>query len=156
MLVLGLQKARRNAVMDRIRFVAAPAERLPFADAAFDGAIVAFGVRNIADQRRGMAEMARVLKPGGRAVILEFSTPRSFLFGPLYRIYSHRILPTIGGLVSGNRAAYKYLPTSVDGFLSPDGLRVLMEQTGFTPVAVRPLTFGIVSIHQGQKAGSRG
>jgi len=156
MLVLGLQKARRNAVPDRIRFVAAPAERLPFADAAFDGAIVAFGVRNIADQRRGMAEMARVLKPGGRAVILEFSTPRSFLFGPLYRIYSHRILPTIGGLVSGNRAAYAYLPTSVDGFLSPDGLRVLMEQTGFAPVAVRPLTFGIVSIHQGQKAGSRG
>ena len=100
--------------------------------------------------------MARVLKPEGRAVILEFSTPSSPLCRSPYRFYAHRLLPWIGGLLSGNRAAYEYLPASVDGFASPEGLRILMEDAGLSGVSFVPLTFGIVTIHQGRKAGHRG
>lgn len=153
MLILGLQKAMGAGVTDQVQCVAAPAEMLPFADETFDAVFVAFGVRNVADRRRGFEEMARVLKPGGRVVILEFSVPSAPPFGALYRFYAHRLLPWIGGLVSGNRAAYEYLPASVDEFPSSEGLRVLMEQTGFSQVSVLPLTFGIVSIHQGRRIG---
>jgi demethylmenaquinone methyltransferase/2-methoxy-6-polyprenyl-1,4-benzoquinol methylase len=156
MLIRGLHKARKANAADQVRFTVAPAEELPFADATFDRAFVAFGVRNIADRRRGLREMARVLKPGGRAIILEFSTPSSPLFGPLYRFYSHRILPWIGGLLSGNRAAYEYLPASVDGFPSPEGLQALMEDAGFIDVSVVHLTFRIVTVHQGRKAARHG
>jgi demethylmenaquinone methyltransferase/2-methoxy-6-polyprenyl-1,4-benzoquinol methylase len=156
MLVRGLHKAEKANAADQIRFAVAPAEELPFADASFDRAFVAFGVRNIADRRRGLREMARVLKPEGRAIILEFSTPSSPLCGPFYRFYSHRILPWIGGLLSGNRAAYEYLPASVDGFPSPEGLQALMEDAGFVDVSVVHLTFGIVTVHQGRKAVPRG
>jgi demethylmenaquinone methyltransferase/2-methoxy-6-polyprenyl-1,4-benzoquinol methylase len=156
MLIRGQHKARRANAAHQIRFAVAPAEALPFADASFDRTFVAFGVRNIADRRRGLREMARVLKPDGWAIILEFSTPSSPLFGPLYRFYSHRILPWIGGLLSGNRAAYEYLPASVDGFPSPEGLRSLMEDAGFTDVSVVHLTFGIVTVHQGRKAARHG
>lgn len=156
MLIRGLQKVKKAGVTGQIRFVAAPAEMLPFADETFDGAFVAFGVRNIADRRQGLKEMARVLRPGGRGVILEFSTPASPLFGSLYHFYSHRVLPWIGGLLSGNRAAYEYLPDSVDDFPSPERLQALMEETGFFQVSVLPLTHGIVTIHRGSKAGHRG
>ena len=156
MLIRGLHKAKRANAADQIRFAVAPAEELPFADATFDRAFVAFGVRNIADRRRGLREMARVLKPDGRAIILEFSTPSPPLFGPLYRFYSHRILPWIGGLLSGNRAAYEYLPASVDGFPSPEGLQALMEDAGFIDVSVVHLTFRIVTVHQGRKAARHG
>jgi demethylmenaquinone methyltransferase/2-methoxy-6-polyprenyl-1,4-benzoquinol methylase len=156
MLIRGLHKARKANAADQVRFTVAPAEELPFADATFDRAFVAFGVRNIADRRRGLREMARVLKPDGRAIILEFSTPSSPLFGPLYRFYSHRILPWIGGLLSGNRAAYEYLPASVDGFPSPEGLQALMEDAGFIDVSVVHLTFRIVTVHQGRKAARHG
>ncbi len=156
MLIRGLHKAKRANAADQIRFAVAPAEELPFADATFDRAFVAFGVRNIADRRRGLREMARVLKPDGRAIILEFSTPSSPLFGPLYRFYSHRILPWIGGLLSGNRAAYEYLPASVDGFPSPEGLQALMEDAGFIDVSVVHLTFRIVTVHQGRKVTRHG
>jgi demethylmenaquinone methyltransferase/2-methoxy-6-polyprenyl-1,4-benzoquinol methylase len=156
MLVRGLHKAKKANAADQVRFAVAPAEQLPFADATFDRAFVAFGVRNIADRRRGLREMARVLKPDGRAIILEFSMPASPLFGSLYRFYSHRILPWIGGLLSGNRAAYEYLPASVDGFASPEGLQSLMEDAGFAEVSVVPLTFRIVTVHQGRKAAHHG
>lgn len=156
MLIRGLQKTQREEVADQVRFVAAPAEFLPLADETFDGAYVAFGIRNIADRRRGLEEMARVLKPGGRAVILEFSTPPSPLFRSLYGFYSHWILPWIGGRLSGNRKAYEYLPASVDGFPSPEGLQALMEDVGFSEVSFLPLTFGIVTIHHGRKTGRRG
>lgn len=156
MLIRGLHKVMEAGLTDQVQCVAALAEMLPFADGTFDAVFVAFGVRNVADRRRGFEEMARVLKPGGRAVVLEFSIPSAPLFGALYRFYSHRLLPWIGGLVSGNRAAYEYLPASVDDFPSSEGLRVLMEQTGFSQVSVLPLTFGIVNIHQGRRIGHHG
>ena len=155
MLIRGLLKARSAGVLDQIRFVAAPAELLPFPDETFDGAFVAFGIRNVADWRQGLREMARVLRPGGRVVILEFSSPSVPLFRSLYHFYSHRILPWVGGLLSGNRAAYEYLPTSVDGFPSPEGLLALMEDAGFFEVSYLPLTFGIVTIHRGRRADCR-
>ena len=151
MLLLGLRKARASGVADRIRFVTAHAEVLPFADESFDAAFVAFGIRNVVSQAQGFKEMARLLKPGGRVIILEFSTPPSPLFRSLYHFYSHRILPWIGGLISGNRSAYEYLPASVDGFPSPEGLKLLMEAQGFSHVSYAPLTFGIVTVHQGRK-----
>ncbi|MFQ5962277.1 MAG: bifunctional demethylmenaquinone methyltransferase/2-methoxy-6-polyprenyl-1,4-benzoquinol methylase UbiE [Candidatus Methylomirabilales bacterium] len=152
MLIRGLQKARKAGVADQVRFVAAPAERLPFTNETFDTAFVAFGVRNLADRQRGLEEMARVLRPNGQAVILEFSDPRSPVFRSPYRLYAYRLLPWIGGLLSGNRSAYEYLPASVDDFPSPEGLRDLMEKAGFSDVSYFPLTFGIVTIHQGRKA----
>jgi len=155
MLIRGLLKARTAGVVNHVRFVAAPAEMLPFPDETFDSAFVAFGIRNVADWRRGLREMARVLKAGGRVVILEFSTPSLPFFRSLYHVYSHRILPWIGGLLSGNRAAYEYLPTSVDGFPSPEGLTALMEDAGFFEVSYLPLTFGIVTIHRGRRAERR-
>lgn len=156
MLARGLHKARKAGVADQVRFVAAPAERLPLADATFDGVFVAFGVRNLADRQRGLEEMARVLRPGGRVVILEFSTPPSPAFGSFYRWYSHSILPWVGGVLSGNRAAYEYLPSSVDDFPSPEELRVQMENTGFFQVSILPLTHGIVTLHQGRRVDHRG
>lgn len=151
MLVRGLQKARKAGAARQIRFVAAPAEMLPFPDKTFDGVFVAFGLRNIAERRRGLEEMARVLRPGGRVVILEFAVPRSPVFGSLYRWYSHSVLPRVGGVLSGNRAAYEYLPSSVDDFPSPEELRVQMENTGFLQVSILALTHGIVTLHQGRK-----
>lgn len=151
MLFRGLQKVRASGVADRIRFVTAHAEALPFSDESFDAAFVAFGIRNVINRAQGLREMARLLKPSGRVVILEFSTPSSPLFRFLYHFYSHRILPWIGGLISGNRSAYEYLPTSVDGFPSPEGLKGLMEAQGFSHVSYTPLTFGIVTLHQGRK-----
>lgn len=151
MLTRGHHKASKAGVADQIHFVTAPAEQLPLPDKAFDGAFVAFGIRNLGDWRRGLEEMARVLKPDGRAVILEFSTPSSPLVRSPYRVYAHRLLPWIGGLVSGNRSAYEYLPASVDSFPSPEGLCALMEDAGFTDVSYTSLTFGIVTIHRGRK-----
>lgn len=151
MLLRGLQKARAAGVADRVHFVTAHAELLPFPDASFDAAFVAFGIRNIINRVQGLKEMARLLKPGGRLIILEFSTPPSPLFRSLYHFYSHWILPWIGGLLSGNRSAYEYLPTSVDGFPSPEGLKGLIEGQGFSHVSSRPLTFGIVTLYQGRK-----
>lgn len=151
MLIRGLQKVREAGVAGQVRFVAAPAERLPFANETFDRALVAFGVRNLADWQRGLEEMARVLRPNGQAVILEFSDPTSPVFRSAYRLYTYRLLPWIGGFLSGNRAAYEYLPTSVDSFPSPEGLRDLMEKAGFSEVSYSSLTFGIVTIHQGRK-----
>lgn len=151
MLIRGLQKVREAGVAGRVRFVAAPAERLPFANETFDRAFVAFGVRNLADRQRGLEEMARVLRPNGQAVILEFSDPTSAVLRSPYRLYTYWLLPWIGGLLSGNRAAYEYLPASVDSFPSPEGLRDLMEKAGFSEVSYFSLTFGIVTIHQGRK-----
>jgi demethylmenaquinone methyltransferase/2-methoxy-6-polyprenyl-1,4-benzoquinol methylase len=118
----------------------APAEALPFAEGTFDAATVAFGLRNVPDRRRALVEMHRVLKPGGRAVILEFTTPPGRLFRTIYLWYFHRVLPVIGGWISGHRTAYAYLPASVGEFPPPEGV-----------VSYRLMTFGIVAIHVGQK-----
>jgi len=127
--------------------VAADALELPFPDAAFDGALVGFGVRNLADLDAGLRETARVLKPGSRFVILEFSTPR---FAPLraaYLFYFRRLLPAIGRVVSKHREAYSYLPESVLAFPEPDALAARIAAAGFRDVGYELLSGGICALH---------
>jgi demethylmenaquinone methyltransferase/2-methoxy-6-polyprenyl-1,4-benzoquinol methylase len=129
----------------------APAEALPFPDESFDAAAVAFGLRNVPDRRRGLREMLRVLRPAGRAVILEFTTPPSPMFRRVYLWYFHRVLPWVGRVVSRHPSAYSYLPASVADFPTPDGLVTWMQDAGFREVSYRLLTGGIVAIHVGRK-----
>ena len=120
MLLPARDKAAAAALVDRVRFLEADAQRLPFPDDVFQITTVAFGLRNVTDTDRGIAEMVRVTRPGGRVAILEFSQPRHWLFGPLYRFYFRRVLPLIGQMVSRSEDnAYRYLPASVLEF--PDG-----------------------------------
>jgi demethylmenaquinone methyltransferase/2-methoxy-6-polyprenyl-1,4-benzoquinol methylase len=123
--------------------------QLPLATASLDLITVAFGLRNFANYERGLAEMRRVLRPGGVAAVLEFSQPPNPWFRALYNLYSHRILPWIGGLISGSREAYSYLPDSVRKFPDGDGLAQRMRAAGFGQVTYERMTFGIVALHIG-------
>ena len=125
---------------------------LPFADAAFDGATVGFGVRNLADLDAGLREMARVLRPGARLVILEFTTPSWQPFRALYLGYFLKVLPLVGKLVSKHSTAYTYLPESVRHFPEPAELARKMERAGFHGVEWKTLTGGIAALHWGTKA----
>lgn len=130
--------------------VAADALQLPLPDDCASGAIVAFGVRNLADLDAGLREARRVLKPGARFVILEFSTPRQPLVRHAYGFYFRHVLPAVGGLVSGHPTAYRYLPESVAHFPTGEALAARMRDAGFSRVSWRPLTFGIAAIHVGE------
>lgn len=131
----------------RVAATTADALRLPFADAAFDGASVGFGVRNFMDLDAGLREAARVLKPGARFVVLEFSTPRWRPFRAIYLAYLQRVLPRIGRVVSKHRSAYDWLPASVLPFPEPPALARRLEAAGFGPVTWQTLWGGIVAIH---------
>lgn len=131
--------------------VCADALALPYPDAAFAGASVGFGVRNLADLDAGLHEMARVLKPGARLVILEFTTPNWQPFRALYLLYFLKILPAIGKLVSKHGSAYEYLPQSVLRFPEPADLAARMNAAGFDDVQWRRLTGGIVAVHWGER-----
>lgn len=129
----------------------ADALALPFPDATFDGATVGFGVRNLADLDAGLREMARVLKPGARLVILEFTTPAWQPFRGLYFLYFRRILPAVGSLVSKHDSAYSYLPESVLRFPEPAELSRMMGDAGFADVRFRRLSGGIAALHWGER-----
>ena len=150
MLVRGARKLSGRGLSKRAALAAGDAEGLPFADGSFGAALVAFGVRNVGDVYGSLREVRRVLAPGGRFVILEFSMPTGPL-GALYRLYFGQVLPRIGALVSGDAAAYSYLPASVGRFLSPAALAALMEAAGFQDVVRRPLTLGIAQLYRGTK-----
>lgn len=150
MLVRGLRKLERRGMASRSALACGDAERLPLRAALFDGAVVAFGIRNIGDRERALREMLRVLRPGGRLVVLEFGVPRGLLGTP-YRFYFGHLLPWIGGIISGDPAAYSYLPASVAAFPPPEAFAALMEKAGFVAVTWTPLTGGIATLHRGDK-----
>jgi demethylmenaquinone methyltransferase/2-methoxy-6-polyprenyl-1,4-benzoquinol methylase len=129
------------------QYIEADALDLPFSDACFDLVATAFGFRNLANYERGLAEIGRVLKPGGILAILEFSEPRSRVFGALYRIYFRRVLPRMGRIISGDGSAYSYLPASVGRFPSVDELVRLMERMGFHDGRFEYWTGGVVVLH---------
>ena len=150
MLTRAQEKIRRAEVS--LTLVEADALTLPFANESFDVVTAAFGFRNLANYQRGLEEIRRVLKPGGEAGILEFALPRRGLFAAFYRFYFHRVLPWLGGLVSGSRAAYNYLPASVEKFPDSDGFVRWMERAGFRNVRCRLWTGGTVALYLGEKA----
>jgi demethylmenaquinone methyltransferase/2-methoxy-6-polyprenyl-1,4-benzoquinol methylase len=131
--------------------VVADALSLPIAASTCDGAIVAFGIRNVIDMPAAFHEILRVLTPGARFVILEFSTPKSALVRWTYQFYSRRVLPLVGALISGHPTAYQYLPDSIAQFPSQEKLKTLMSAAGFASVSVTSLTFGVAAIHVGEK-----
>jgi len=168
---LGLELARRKGFAGRVvatdfahpmlaegakKIAAAPIEPacadslvLPFRDGTFDGAMVAFGVRNLSDVAAGVAEMRRVLKPGARLVVLEFTTPPNRLIRAGYLLYFKRILPVVGRIVSGHPWAYTYLPESVDEFPGPRELGAVFERAGLREVGWKLVTGGIAALHWG-------
>lgn len=152
MLRVGRGKLVQRGLHPRITLERADAADLPFSDGDFDAALVAFGVRNFEDLDAGLREMARVLRPGGALVVLEFSHPRAFPIKQLYAFYSRHVLPRIGRALSQNKGAYRYLPDSVAAF--PDGPDFLarMEAAGYRDLRWDPLTFGIASLYKGRVA----
>lgn len=148
MLLKGAEKIAASEYRNRIMLVNAPCEAIPHPANLFDGVTIAFGIRNVVDRQQGLAEMCRVLKSGGRAVILEFSTPSNPLFKTIYTTYFHKVLPFIGGLIS-QRSAYKYLPDSVAEFPPQAEFKQMMIDAGFTEVRHHDLTFGIATVYVG-------
>lgn len=145
--------AEKNAKVSlNIPYVEADAMTLGFADATFDAVTIAFGLRNLPNFKDGLAEMNRILKPGGKLCVLEFSSPVVPGFRQAFNFYFTRILPRIGGAVSGSRGAYEYLPDSVSKFPDQKGLADLMRETGFDDVEYLNLTGGIAAIHTGTRA----
>jgi demethylmenaquinone methyltransferase/2-methoxy-6-polyprenyl-1,4-benzoquinol methylase len=135
-----------------IPFVESDALRLPFADDNFDLVTAAFGFRNLANYEAGLAEIRRVLRPGGTIAILEFTEPKPGWFGDLYGWYFRAVLPRIGGIISGDRVAYSYLPKSVSRFFQPEEFAELIKKNGFGSVEARVWTGGTVALHTGVKA----
>jgi demethylmenaquinone methyltransferase/2-methoxy-6-polyprenyl-1,4-benzoquinol methylase len=154
MLVRAVEKLRGRGLAARASMSCGDGEQLPLRDRQFDGALVSFGIRNIGRPDEALRELHRVLRPGGRLVILEFSLPRGPL-GTLYRFYFGRVLPRIGGFLSGDASAYAYLPASVERFLRPEALGALMTAAGFEGVAWRRLTGGIAYLHSGFRPAAR-
>lgn len=145
MLAIAREKSRE------IPYVEGDALTLPFADSSFDAVTIAFGLRNLASFEDGLKELLRILKPGGRLVVLEFSTPTVPGLEAMFNLYFRKILPRIGGAVSGSREAYEYLPNSVSKFPDQDGLAELMRNAGFKSIEYSNLTGGIAAIHTGSR-----
>lgn len=139
-----------------LTFIEADTQRLPFADDEFQVVSVAFGLRNVTNTERGLGEMVRVLKPGGRLIVLEFSMPKNRVIGGIYRWYFKNVLPKIGQLLARNRqSAYNYLPESVAEFPHGEKLAKLMESAGLIDVDFKPLTFGVASMYWGAKPDAK-
>ena len=151
MMRIGRKKCVKAKANDRVFFVRAPCESLPFRDAVFDSACIAFGIRNISDKNLALMEMNRVVRPGGRVVVLEFSAPGDSIPGKLFAFYLTQILPRIGAMVSGRRDAYQHLPNSILAFPKPAEFEQMMLAAGFASVTSRPLTFGIVTLYVGTR-----
>ena len=151
MLEVGKKKIKDRALSDRIELMYGDSEKLPFKENNFDAVTVAFGVRNFENLEKGLGEIYRVLKPGGKLVVLEFSKPRKFPFKQVYKFYFTTILPRVGRIVSSDKAAYTYLPESVDAFPNGADFLTILKNIGFNRTQCKELTFGISSIYTGTK-----
>jgi demethylmenaquinone methyltransferase / 2-methoxy-6-polyprenyl-1,4-benzoquinol methylase len=136
-----------------IEFEVADVTKLPYADSSFDVASISFGIRNVNDPGRAISEMTRVLRPGGRLIVLEFGQPRSRAFGALYDWYRKTVLPRVGGAITGRREAYEYLEASAGVFpCGEDFVRLMRENASFSSIDATPLTFGIAWLYRGVKS----
>lgn len=151
MLAEGRKKLKKRKLDDRIELQTGDSERLLFEDNKFDAVIVSFGVRNFENLEKGLRDMYRVLKPGGKTVVVEFSKPKKFPMKQGYNFYFKYILPQIGKIVSKDNAAYTYLPESVQAFPDGEDFLAVLKKVGFKNTQCKPLTFGISSIYIGQK-----
>ena len=149
-LSLNMLKIAKGKVKNA-NFVCAPAERLPFEDSVFDSIVISFGLRNVVDKVSALFEFKRVLKSGGKLVILEFNRPVNRFFGSLYEFYSFTFMPFVGKLISKDKTAYTYLPKSIRRFPDVEFIKSMMESVGFADVYYQPLTFGVSFIHCGVK-----
>lgn len=150
MLLLCAKKLKVQNI-ENVSCIQNDAENLSFKDETFDGVIVAFGIRNVADVKKALSEMSRVVKKGGKVVILEFSLPASRGFAHVYYLYFQKMLPLIGALISRREGAYSYLTSSVMSFLQRDDFIELMKESGMKDIKFYPLTFGIVTVYTGIK-----
>jgi demethylmenaquinone methyltransferase/2-methoxy-6-polyprenyl-1,4-benzoquinol methylase len=151
MLRTGRDRLLDRGLVRNLDYAQLNAEALPFADRSFDAVTIAFGLRNVTDKARALSEMHRVLKPGGRALILEFSAVRSEWLKPLYEFHSFQVLPRLGAFIANDEESYRYLAESIRKHPDQATLKAMMESAGFASVDVRNLSAGIVAIHRGYK-----
>ena len=151
MMALVMEKAEKAGVKDRIGLQVADGEALPYGEGTFDRVTCAFGIRNFEHKEKGLEEFRRVLRPGGKAVILELSVPQNKVVRWVYDLYFLHILPWVGGSISGDRAAYKYLPASVHNFPAPKDFCAMMETAGFRGVRCKTFTLGLCRMFVGER-----
>lgn len=152
MIETGKHKPTHSSVRKRILYVQSDAEQMALKPDSFDAAMVGFGIRNLTHIEKGLQEVFRLLKPGGRFVCLEFSRPTSAWFRSLYDFYSFRTMPFVGFIFLGSRRPFTYLPESIRLFPGPDDFAQLLEEVGFQKVTYRMLTNGVAAVHRGEKA----
>jgi len=151
MLKVGRDKLANMGVVGNVKFVQANAEELPFPDDTFDCITIAFGLRNVTDKSKALASMYRVLKPGGRLLVLEFSKPESETLSQVYDQYSFRLLPMMGKLIANDADSYRYLAESIRMHPDQETLKTMMDEVGFELTSYQNLTGGIVALHKGFK-----
>ena len=152
MLQVGRDKLLDHGLLDNLEFVQADAQCLPFADDSFDCITIAFGLRNVTDKDRALRSMLRVLKPGGRLLVLEFSKPLNPLLSKAYDAYSFKVLPVMGRLVANDSDSYQYLAESIRVHPDQETLKDMMEDAGFSRCEYHNMTGGVVALHKGVKA----
>lgn len=151
MLQVGRDRLMDKGVINNVRFVQADAEKLPFADNTFDCVTIAFGLRNVTHKDEALKSIFRVLKPGGRLLVLEFSKPTNSLFSKIYDTYSFSLLPFMGKLIANDSESYRYLAESIRMHPDQETLKAMMQEVGFDPVTYHNMTGGIVALHKGIK-----
>ena len=152
MIAIGRKKIAKKGLQDKIHFHKGDSENIPFESNTYDAATVSFGVRNFEDLPKGLREIGRVLKPGKKLVVLEFSKPKGWFFKTIFSFYFKRILPTIGRWFSGDKRAYTYLPESVDAFPYGQEFLDIFKEAGFENLGFKPLMTGVCTVYWGEKS----